>query len=68
MIAYPLRILGLVVVLALVAIASVVAFAALVTISIAYGALVACHWVLPAADRLEARLAQPPSRPSSGKR
>ena len=56
-IAYPLRVLVLVVVLALVGIASFVAFAALVTISVAYSALVACRWVLPAADRLEARLA-----------
>jgi len=55
--AYPLRMLALVVVLAVIGVASVVAFAALVTISVSYGGLVACRWVLPAADRLEARLA-----------
>ncbi len=58
-VAYPLRMLALVVALAVVALASFVAFAALVTISVAYGALVSCRWVLPAADRLEARLAMP---------
>jgi hypothetical protein len=56
-VAYPLRVAALVIVLAVVGLASFVAFAALVTISVAYSALVACRWVLPAADRLEARLA-----------
>ena len=56
-IAFPLRFAVLVAVLAVVWVASVVAFVALVTVSVAYTALVACRWVLPAADRLEARLA-----------
>jgi len=56
-IAYPLRFAVLVGVLAVVGVASFVAFVALVTVSIAYSALVACRWVLPAADRLEAGLA-----------
>jgi hypothetical protein len=56
-VAYPARILALVLVVAALLVASVVAFAALITISIAYVALVTCRWVLPASDRLEVRLA-----------
>jgi len=56
-VAYPLRIAALLLVLALVFVGGFVAFAALVTIAVAYSASVACRWVLPAADRLEARLA-----------
>jgi hypothetical protein len=43
------------VVIAAILVASTLAFAALVTISVAYCALVACRYVLPAADRLDAR-------------
>jgi hypothetical protein len=56
-VAFPLRMTALVLVLVVLVAASLVAFAALVTISVAFAALVACRWVLPAADRLEARLA-----------
>jgi hypothetical protein len=35
--------------------ASAVLAAALITVSVAYSALVAAHFVLPAADRLEGR-------------
>jgi len=58
-VAFPARVVALVIVLAAVFVVSFVAFAALLTISVAYSALVACRWVLPAADRLEARLAMP---------
>jgi hypothetical protein len=75
-VAFPVRVLVLLAVLAVVLVASFVAFAALLTISVAYSALVACRWVLPAADRLEARLAmrdgsgpgtasRPPDAPAS---
>ena len=47
---------GLAIVCGVVLIASAIAFAALITISVAFVALVACRYVLPAADRLEARL------------
>jgi hypothetical protein len=60
-VAYPLRVAALVIVLLAILVASFVAFAALVTVSIAFVALVACRWVLPAADRLEWRLATRPS-------
>lgn len=57
-VAYPVRfgLLGLVIggIIAV----STVLFAALVTVSVAFGALVACRYVLPAADRLEARMAE----------
>lgn len=55
--AFPARLGALGAVLALVSILSAIAFAALVTVSVSYVALVACRYVLPAADRLEARLA-----------
>lgn len=55
--AFPVRFGALGIVLAAISAASTIAFAALVTISVAYCALVACRYVLPAADRLEARLA-----------
>lgn len=54
--AHPMRLAGLGVGLGMVGVVSVIAFAALLTISIAYGALVVCRYVLPASDRLEARL------------
>ena len=50
------RMAGLAIVCGVVLIASAIAFAALITISVAFVALVACRYVLPAADRLEARL------------
>lgn len=49
------RMLGLTLVILAIAIVSTVLFAALVTISIAYISLVAAHYVLPAADRIEGR-------------
>jgi hypothetical protein len=55
--AHPFRIGGLALVLAVVLVISTVAFAALVTISLSFCALAACHYVLPAIDRLEAQLA-----------
>ena len=54
--ALPARLGALGVVLAVVSILSAIAFAALVTVSVAYLALVACRYVLPAGDRLETRL------------
>ncbi|MEA2621369.1 MAG: hypothetical protein QOH61_279 [Chloroflexota bacterium] len=56
-VAHPARLAGLGVLLAVFFVLSTVAFAALVAISLAFAALVACHYVLPATDRLEARLA-----------
>lgn len=57
--AFPLR-LGLLALVLLVILAiSTVLFAALLTISVAYCALVACHYVLPAADRFEGRATVP---------
>ncbi len=55
-IAYPFRFGALAIVLALVLAASTIAFAALLTVAVSYVALVASHYVLPASDRLEARL------------
>lgn len=55
--AYPLRIGVLGAVLAVVLLASTVALIALMTISVAFAALVATRYVLPAADRLEERIA-----------
>jgi hypothetical protein len=55
--AHPVRfgVLGLV--LAVLLVASLIAIVALVVVSLAFAALVAARFVLPAADRLEARLA-----------
>jgi hypothetical protein len=61
LLAFPARMVGLTVLVALILLASTIAFAALLSISLAYVALVACRYVLPAADRLEARLASMPS-------
>lgn len=55
--AHPGRLLALAGVVALVLAVSTAAFAALLTVSVAYAALVAARYVLPASDRLEARLA-----------
>jgi uncharacterized membrane protein YesL len=67
--AHPLRIGALGVVLAVFLALSTIAIVALVTISVAFAALVASQFVLPAADRLEARLDARPgarlARPSS---
>ena len=60
--AHPARLGGLGLVLAVLVVVSTVAVVALVTISIAFGALLAARYVLPAADRLEARLAASPLR------
>ncbi len=54
--AHPVRMTALGAVLAILIVASTIAFAALVSISIAFAALVVSRYVLPAADRLEARL------------
>lgn len=56
-IAHPMRLASLGIALAILLLASTVAFAALVTVSLGYAALLACRYVLPAADRLEVRLA-----------
>jgi hypothetical protein len=57
-VAHPLRLAGLAVVTAVLLLLSTVAFAALVTIALALAALLGSQYVLPSADRLEARLAQ----------
>jgi hypothetical protein len=54
--AYPIRMGALGAVLALIVLASTLAFIALMTISLAFAALVATRYVLPAADLLEERL------------
>jgi hypothetical protein len=54
--AHPARVVGLGFLLAVLIVVSTVAFVALMTVSVAFGALVAARFVLPAADRLEARL------------
>ncbi|HEX5466623.1 MAG TPA: hypothetical protein VFW92_08095 [Candidatus Limnocylindrales bacterium] len=54
--AHPGRLAILGLLAAVVLAASTVAFAALVTVAVAFVALVACRYVLPAADRLEVRL------------
>ena len=55
----PGRFVALVLTCAVLLIASTVLFAALVTVTIAFVALVANHYALPAADRLERRPTQP---------
>lgn len=55
--AHPRQIGGLGLVFLVVIAVSTVAFVALLTVSVAFSALVAARYVLPAADRLEARLA-----------
>lgn len=56
--AHPGRLAALSLALLLVLAVSTVAFAALVTVSVGFVALVACRYVLPAADRLERNLAE----------
>ena len=55
--AFPMRIAALALTLGVLLAASTVAFLMLFTVSFAYAALVACRYVLPAADRLEAAMA-----------
>jgi uncharacterized membrane protein YesL len=57
LLAHPVRIAGLGLALALVLARSAVAIVALVTVGVSFAALVASRLVLPAADRLEDRLA-----------
>ena len=69
--AHPLRIGGLALAIAAFLVASTVAIVALATVSVALSALVASRFVLPAADRLEARLdgrAAAAAAPTSGSR
>ena len=54
--AYPVRMAGLALLIGLILVLSTIAFAALLTISLSYVALVSARYVLPASDRLEARL------------
>jgi hypothetical protein len=54
-VAYPIRVGALGAVLAVILLASTIALIALMTISVAFAALVATRYVLPAADRLEER-------------
>jgi hypothetical protein len=60
--AHPLRIGGLAIGLAVFLVLSLVAIVALVTVSVAVAAVVAARFVLPAADRLDARLGFAASR------
>lgn len=53
--AFPFRIGALMLVTALLLVISTVLFAALVTVAVAFCALLGCRYVLPAADRLEGR-------------
>lgn len=55
LVAYPLRTAGMALVLLLIVAASAVAIMLILTVSVAFVALVAAHYVLPAADRLEGR-------------
>jgi hypothetical protein len=59
-IAFPLRFGALGVFLAVILVASTVAVVVLATVGVAFASLVATRYVLPAADRLEQRLAAPP--------
>jgi hypothetical protein len=63
--AHPGRMGALTLVLVVVLAASTVIVAAVLTVSVGFAALVACRYVLPAADRLEAQLA---TRGSTGPR
>jgi hypothetical protein len=55
--AHPVRMAALTIVLGVLYVASAIVFAALVTVSLAFAAVVACRFVLPALDRLEAQIA-----------
>ncbi len=54
-IAFPLRLSALALTLAVLLVLSTIVFAALITVSVAFSALVASRYILPAADRLEGR-------------
>ena len=56
LLAFPGRIALLGVVVAVIAVISTILLAALLTIGVSFIALIACHYVYPAADRFEARL------------
>lgn len=51
-VAFPVRMIGLALLLLLILLVSTIAYAAIMTISVAFVALVACAYVLPAADKL----------------
>jgi hypothetical protein len=55
-VAHPVRFAALTIVLTAILLASTVVFAALLSVSVALCAFIACRYVLPAADRLDARL------------
>lgn len=57
LLAHPVRVAALGLVLALLILVGTVAVVALVTVAVSFAALVSSRFVLPAADRLEARLA-----------
>jgi hypothetical protein len=59
LLAAPLRLLGLGILLLVLTIASTFLIVTVVTVSIGFGALIAARFVLPAADRLDARLGRP---------
>jgi uncharacterized membrane protein YesL len=59
MLAHPLRVGALAAVVVIITVVSTILFAALVTVSVAYVALLSCRYVLPAADRLEGRATVP---------
>ncbi len=61
--AFPSRIGALVMITALLLAVSTVLFAALITITLAFCALLGCRYVLPAADRLEGRATVPVPAP-----
>ena len=55
LVAFPVRFMGLALVLGVILALSTVAFAVLMTVGISFTALVATRYVLAAADRFEAR-------------
>lgn len=63
--AHPARFAGLGASVALVTVVSVVAFAALLSVSVAFIALVACRVTLPSADQLEARISTSAATPGA---
>ena len=58
LLAHPGRFAALGIVIALIVVVSAILLAAILTISISFIALVACRYVYPTADRLEARLVE----------
>ena len=63
--AHPVRIGLLAALLALILLVSTIAIVALVTVSVAFSALIASRYVLPAADRLESRAGAAAAIPAS---